>query len=406
MVNKDKKEGWLFILPWSPWSLKGIGGVSTVVRELCKAVHNDGNYYPYVMILDWSASKPVINIREYCTEIRYRIRSPLSERGFHFKTFISFIITLPVTLFTIHNLMKRFKITVVNPHFPDLTIIVFSIIKQLKPKRFLFFISFHGRDIINIEPTNGLRKNIWRKIIKSSDRLITCSKGLARQVSHVFPENADSITYIHNGVSPDFINALNNRTDDKHLLKKIKNKKYILSVGTFEYKKGHDILIHAFSQISKDHKDLYLVLVGRSGPELKRLQVLANQLQVNNRTLFINDISSEKMFTIYKYAELFVSASRYEPFGIAMLEAGVADIPVIATQTTGATEIIVDSVNGLLIPLENANLMAQAISELINDEKLKAEYSKQMKLKILNSFTWGKALNKYIKLAKVLSFPK
>ena len=67
MVDKDKKEGWLFILPWSPWSLAGIGGVSTVVRELYKAMYNDGNYYPYVMILDWSASKPVINIREYCT---------------------------------------------------------------------------------------------------------------------------------------------------------------------------------------------------------------------------------------------------------------------------------------------------------------------------------------------------
>lgn len=406
MVNKDKKEGWLFILPWSPWSLKGIGGVSTVVRELYKAMHNDGNYYPYVMILDWSASKPVINIREYCTEIRYRIRSPLSEKGFHFKTFISFIITLPATLFTIHKLIKHFDITVVNPHFPDLNSIVFSIIKQLKPKLFLFFLSFHGRDILNIESAGGLSKKTWNKIIESSDRVIACSKGLARQVSNAFPENADSITYIHNGVSPDFINALNNRVDDKHLLKKIKNKKYILSVGTFEYKKGHDLLIRAFSQVSRDNRELYLVLVGRSGHELKRLQVLANQLQVSNRISFLNDISYEKMFTFYKYAELFVSASRYEPFGIAMLEAGVANIPVIATQTMGATEIIVDSVNGLLVPLENANLLAQAISELINNVKLKAEYSKQMKLKILNSFTWEKALNKYIKLVKVSHLSK
>lgn len=236
--------------------------------------------------------------------------------------------------------------------------------------------------------------------------MITCSKGLAKQVLHVFPEKADSITYIHNGVSPDFINALNNKADDKHLLKKIKNKKYILSVGTFEYKKGHDLLIRAFSQVRKDNKDLYLVLVGRSGHELKRLQVLADQLQVSNRISFLNDISYEKMFTFYKYAELFVSASRYEPFGIAMLEAGVANVPVIATQTIGATEIIDNSINGFLIPLENANLMARTITGLINDEKLKAECTKLRRPKILNSFTWEKALNKYIKLVKVSRLSK
>lgn len=402
MVDKVKKEGWLLIIPWSPWSLEGAGGVSTVVRELYKAMYDDGNYYPCVMVLDWSASKPVIIDRECCTEIRYRLRSPISENGFHFKSLISFILTLPVVLFTLHNLIKRFDIKVINPHFPGSTNIVFSIMKHLNPKLFLFLISFHGSDILNIESTSGLSKKIWHKIVKSSDSVIACSKGLVRRVSNVFPEKADSIIYIHNGVSPDFVNALNGKCDNMNLLKRIKNKNYILSVGAFEYKKGHDVLIRAFSQISKDNKDLYLVLVGSSGPELNRLQVLASQLQVSNQVLFVNDINPEEMFVFYKYAELFVSASRYEAFGIVMLEAGAANIPVIATQTMGATEIIVDSVNGRLVPLENPDLMAQAISKLIYNDKLKAEYTKQMQLVILKNFTWKKAFIKYINLSKVI----
>jgi glycosyltransferase involved in cell wall biosynthesis len=64
---------------------------------------------------------------------------------------------------------------------------------------------------------------------------------------------------------------------------------------------------------------------------------------------------------------LFVSAARSEPFGLAIVEAMAAGLPIIATASEGALEIIEDGVSGRLVPTEDPEALAQAINELLDN---------------------------------------
>ncbi len=73
------------------------------------------------------------------------------------------------------------------------------------------------------------------------------------------------------------------------------------------------------------------------------------------------------MRAILNQLDLFVSAARSEPFGLVIVEAMAAQIPVVATRSEGATEIIEDGTSGILVELENSENLAQAILDLADD---------------------------------------
>src|SRR5204862_3447349 len=65
--------------------------------------------------------------------------------------------------------------------------------------------------------------------------------------------------------------------------------------------------------------------------------------------------------------DLFVSSARSEPFGLAIVEAMAAGVPVIATASEGAREIIDDGESGRLVPIGEVETLAKAITELLGD---------------------------------------
>ncbi|HEX8353323.1 MAG TPA: glycosyltransferase, partial [Pyrinomonadaceae bacterium] len=65
--------------------------------------------------------------------------------------------------------------------------------------------------------------------------------------------------------------------------------------------------------------------------------------------------------------DLFVSASRSEAFGVAMVEAQACGVPVVATATDGAREIVEEGVTGLLVPVGDVNSLASSIASLLED---------------------------------------
>src|SRR5215213_1654594 len=64
---------------------------------------------------------------------------------------------------------------------------------------------------------------------------------------------------------------------------------------------------------------------------------------------------------------LFVSAARSEPFGLSIVEAMAAGLPVVATESEGALEIIEDGLSGKLVPLDDPESLAEAINDLLDD---------------------------------------
>jgi glycosyltransferase involved in cell wall biosynthesis len=105
----------------------------------------------------------------------------------------------------------------------------------------------------------------------------------------------------------------------------------------------------------------------RSGENRRSLEKLINELGLNQRislTGWVDDVAR-----LLPTFDLFVSPSRSEPFGLSIVEAMAAGVPVIATASEGAREIIDDGETGRLVSIGDAEALANAIVELLADSQ-------------------------------------
>ena len=109
----------------------------------------------------------------------------------------------------------------------------------------------------------------------------------------------------------------------------------IVALGRFVHKKGFDLLLRSFSHVANDNMRLYLA---GDGDERQRLMNLATALNIDNKVHFAGWQDDVRSFLLQ--GDLFVLPSRYEPFGIAVLEAMACGIPIVATKCHGPVEIL------------------------------------------------------------------
>jgi glycosyltransferase involved in cell wall biosynthesis len=153
----------------------------------------------------------------------------------------------------------------------------------------------------------------------------------------------------------------------------------VLTVGRWaasERYKGADLLIGAIAQLHAAHPDLHLAAVG-SGDDLPRLRALAASLGVSDAIHFFENLSRQEIAACYARADLFALPSTAEGFGLVFLEAMAFSKPVVGAASGGTTDVIEDGVNGLLVPPNDPERLAQVLDRLLRDEMLCAEFGRR-----------------------------
>ncbi|HEY6903703.1 MAG TPA: glycosyltransferase family 4 protein [Candidatus Acidoferrales bacterium] len=153
----------------------------------------------------------------------------------------------------------------------------------------------------------------------------------------------------------------------------------VLTVGRWaasERYKGVDLLIGAITRLRETHPDLHLVAVG-SGDDLPRLRALAGSLGVSGVTHFFENLSREEIAACYARADLFALPSTAEGFGLVFLEAMAFSKAVVGAAAGGSVDVIEDGVNGLLVPANDPERLAQALDRLLRDEALRWELGRR-----------------------------
>jgi glycosyltransferase involved in cell wall biosynthesis len=153
----------------------------------------------------------------------------------------------------------------------------------------------------------------------------------------------------------------------------------VLTVGRWaasERYKGADLLIGAIAQLRPAHPDLRLAAVG-SGDDLPRLRALADSLCVSDVIHFFESLSRQEIAACYARADLFALPSTAEGFGLVFLEAMAFAKPVIGAAAGGSVDVIEDGVNGLLVPPNDPERLAQALDRLLRDGALCAELGRR-----------------------------
>jgi L-malate glycosyltransferase len=149
------------------------------------------------------------------------------------------------------------------------------------------------------------------------------------------------------------------------------------TVGSLVENKGHDVFLRAAARVvSKVSSRIEFVIVGDEGPRgagyRQKLEGLVAGLGLGG--LVRLRAQWEDTARVLPTLDIFVSASRTEAFGLAMAEALAAGVPVVATATDGAREVVEDGACGLIVPIDDDAALAAALISLIEDDARRADF--------------------------------
>ena len=150
-------------------------------------------------------------------------------------------------------------------------------------------------------------------------------------------------------------------------------RKIILSMGRLQPEKNFHGLIRAFARVRKIHDDALLIIVG-AGPERERLQLLASSLGLHDAVVVLP--WARNVVSYYKTCDLYVQPSRYEGWGLAVVEAMASGTPVLMTDVGVAGELVRDKETGLVVPVGDEEALADGIVHLLANDALRKSLAK------------------------------
>ena len=137
----------------------------------------------------------------------------------------------------------------------------------------------------------------------------------------------------------------------------------LLAIGRLIEQKDHASLLDAFALVRRSTPEARLAILGW-GPLEARLREQVAQLGLEDAVLLPGRVEPRDWL---ERADVFVHTSRWEGFGIVLLEAMLASLPVVATSVSAIPEIVVDGQTGLLAPAGDAHAIAGQLSALLDD---------------------------------------
>lgn len=388
------KEGtFLLVLPWN---LDVVGGVNQVVLNLYRQFDRTGKLRPRILIPEWSARKLVEETdRSGVGVSRQRLR-PIFDNGNLAVGLLRYAMQLPIEMFKIARLTRRYNVRVVNCHFIGNDVIAWSVARTLRVFRGTLLLSLHGLDIRTLQELRGLRRWMWRRALEAADAVIACSKGLADETIASFRLSGSNVVTIHNGVFASRLKELSEARCES--ISECPWRPHVVNLGTFEHKKGHDLLLRAFVRVLRQFPVAHLSILGRSAGALESTRKIVEELGLQDQVTLRVNAPHKEALTVLRQADLFVLSSRNEAFSVALLEAGAMARPVVAADVCGVPELIESGRTGLLVPPENVEALANAILFLLQNQSIARTLGERLQQRVMENFTAERTFEQYSNL--------
>lgn len=175
----------------------------------------------------------------------------------------------------------------------------------------------------------------------------------------------------------------------------------IICVGRLYPQKNHELLLRAFQYIHQAIPSIKLKICGKGTEELK-LRNLAENLGVANSVDFLGEISNVKREIVK--SKCFVLSSNYEGLPNALMEAMAVGAPVVSTDCPcgGPRMLITNRINGVLVPCGDEHALANAVLEILSNEKIRRDYSEAAR-EYAQEFETGKVMKEWLDFLKLES---
>lgn len=260
---------------------------------------------------------------------------------------------------------------------------------------------------------NYLKGIYYRRTLKNAvkaDSIITDSDFSKRELVNKGGFDENKITRIYLGIKDEFRRS--NITQDTRDIRRILTiynitKPYILYYGGLEPNKNISVLLASFRNVIQRFPDLKLLLVGKEfkvgwdnkvialTPVANNILQMVNANKLKHNVVFSGQIDNAHLPIVLNNSKLFVHLSTYEGFGLSVVEALAAGIPVITPRRSSNPEVFKDAVT--YVPAKDAEKISHSIQQILDNESLIEDMIKKG-INLTNKYNWEKTADETLKV--------
>jgi glycosyltransferase involved in cell wall biosynthesis len=222
-----------------------------------------------------------------------------------------------------------------------------------------------------VPPANATQRRLRAWLTTHVDIHVAHSEAAAREIEELSGLPRSTLRVIHLGVPDGPLDPIDERPIAGPT---------VGSIGRLVREKGFDVLIRALTRLPK-----VAALVIGDGPERGPLERLAREQGVEDRVVFLGWKEDARRWLTAM--DVFVVPSRIEGFGLGIVEAMLARVPVIAAAVGGTAEVIIDEETGWLVPPDDPDALAAAIERVLGDEVLRGRTTRLARSLVKTEFT-------------------
>lgn len=194
------------------------------------------------------------------------------------------------------------------------------------------------------------------------NRFIAISKDAYQYFERVLPTDLRKITLLSNAV-----NTARFTKPSSYVRSNEANKLHLVTVGSLVDKKNQSFLVDVAGELVKRKQPMHLHVLG-DGPNRKRLVEKTMHLNLQDHITFHGNVQQVQEYLWN--SDIYLHGAYYEPFGLVLVEAMAAGLPVVSLDGKGNRDIIRNGENGYILPTQDAVTFANVIIELANNKTL------------------------------------
>lgn len=286
-------------------------------------------------------------------------------------------------IFRLKRIINQYKPDVVHAHYAS----SYGLIGALCGFR-PYILSVWGSDVYDFPQQNWLFRSIIQFNLKMADQILSTSN-VMRAETKKYTDKSILVTPF--GVDT----ALFKKKDAKKKQRKI----IIGTVKTLEEKYGIDTLISTFAILCERNpsKEMELRIAG-SGNKAGKYKEQVKGLNLEDKVFFDGRIPNTSVPSYINQMDVYLALSRFESFGVAIVEAMACEVPVVVSNVGGLSEVVDNNVTGFIVPKENPYEAAVAVEKIISDKKIAVEMGRMGRQRVENLYQWDKNVDNMINI--------
>lgn len=221
---------------------------------------------------------------------------------------------------------------------------------------------------------------LYRTLLRKVDVFHTVSHFSAERLADAFPAIRSRLRVVYNGVSSLFFEPRDSDVEQLLSGKGLKNRRYVLLPGGLHYRKNAEMILKAWPILQERIPDVALVVAGHN-----HAAYLPLAAELGKSVILTGFVEDKTLRALYHGAQVVWFPSRYEGFGLPVLEAMACGAAVVASNTTSIPEISGDA--AVLVSPYSIDENVEAIDAVIQDGQLRARLRRRGK-KRAAPFTW------------------